>query len=1721
MKITFKNNPNYKPNTINMRKNYSPFVLPRIFKSLFFLLLFSVLPLELMCQNTVTYSSTGNWTAPEGVTSVTVEVWGGGGKGGTRTSNGTSGGGGGGAYSRKVVSVIPNTSYTVTVGLGSNTTSPGGDSWFGNATTILAKGGGSVLNNTQTGGTGGDKNQGIGDVVYSGGNGADGTATYSGGGGSSAGTGADGSNSTSNIAPTPPTGGGIGGNGRTNQGGGNVGQVPGGGGGGGFRTNNGDRLGGVGGNGQVRITFNCPSQTANAGSNQSLPICTTSTSLNANTPSFGVGTWTLISGTGTIVSPNSPTTSITDLATNGVAVFRWTITNGDCGSVSSDVSVTTTVGPNCVTHCAPVGNLNCTLDDYINRVVINTLDNTSLCSTGGFTIYPASGTQTTTLIKGVAYNLQLRFGPGTGNHGAGVWFDFNQNGVFTDPGEFFLISNAIAPNSTTNLSISIPLTAADGLVKMRVRYAYNLTVTSSMSCTMSGTFGETEDYTVNLITPPPCSTPTTQPTLLQIVASGTSVTGTFQAATANSYLVVYNTTGTIPNPVNGTSYTIGQTIGTGNIVADTDSNTSFTINGLNTNTLYHVFVFSYNNLCIGGPLYLSNSPLSSTVTTLNANYCSATIGSGYDASLLYINRVSFEGSLNDVTNTSTFSTNPNGYQDFTGLPNITQQAQGEGLNMYIQTNARVGIKAWVDWNKNGVFSDAGEEVFNTGSSLTASSTFGFIIPTTVAPGNYRIRVRAVYNTNTFSACGLISNYGETEDYIINVIARCDSFITSITNGFTCGDGTATLNVTGSSGTTEYRWYNAETGGTLLATTTSGSWTTPVLSSSTAFYVSTFNGTCESTSRKEVFALVKSLPTLTISPENPVVCGEETIISLAATGDGEEVFLINEDFENGLNTFSNINLLSYTATINNKTAWQPRTSTFIPAEQVWFPAISSGFGPNRFVMATSDVGMQNSTTQYRIHNALVSPVINSSDFTSLFLSFRCYYSRYFTNNSNTTADFLTVEVSTDGGTNYVALNTYYEDIGFGTRFETLTFNLNGYLNQANLRIRIRYYGEWCDGVAVDDFKVYGYKPLLPIFTWTSDTPVNAFTDAACSIPYVSGTQANQVYVKPTLAQMENPTYTFTANVPLANGCTVSQNVNVTNNSKVFQNINTNWDDDNNWKPLGIPTADNCVVIPTQSIISGTNYQALAKNLRVKETGNLNIQSGNSLTVTDIVHVENNGIFQLENNSSLVQINDIQNIGNIIYKRNALVKRLDYVYWSSPVKNFVVNSMSLNPAPGPIYKWNPTLANLNNGYGNWVSASGQIMNVAEGYIVRAPSSYSLTNPTLFTATFTGTPHNGTISKTVFRGPYTGIPYLGNNGVEINNLSDNWNLIGNPYPSSIRASQFIFDNSSVIETNLQFWTHGLSPSNLVSSPFYGSFGYNYSPNDYTVFNYTGMTCCPAIGSDFFIGSGQSFFVQMKDGPAGSGEVLFSNNLRNKAYTNSTFFRHTINSETAFDIETIEKHRIWLDLYNLSGQSDRILIGYVEGATNEKDPFFDAVKTQSNSLQLFSTDSNNKYSIQAKGLPFSSTDIIPLALNVIQAGIHHIGIVEVDGLFANQSVLLKDEFLNVTHDLKSAPYQFQSESGFHPNRFKLIFQNETLNLNDATWSQVIAYKDNLRTIQVKANTLLDEIKIYDMQGRLIKEIKNINTDVLSVQLNEVADQVLILQIKTIENTIFTRKIL
>jgi hypothetical protein len=213
-----------------------------------------------------TFNSSSTYTPAAGITRVFVEAWGGGAAGGGHTSNGGGGGGGGGAYAAGEVTVVPATSYTVTIGAAGTASTgnggAGGNTSF-NVTSIVAaggSGGGGATNSFF--GAGGLASASTGTYKYdggSGGTGSSGIGPAGGGGGAAAssmgaGTSGESGSSSTGVAGTSVYAG-SGGDGRTlaaGEGAGTAGTAPGGGGGGAFRISS-NQTGGAGSKGRVVV----------------------------------------------------------------------------------------------------------------------------------------------------------------------------------------------------------------------------------------------------------------------------------------------------------------------------------------------------------------------------------------------------------------------------------------------------------------------------------------------------------------------------------------------------------------------------------------------------------------------------------------------------------------------------------------------------------------------------------------------------------------------------------------------------------------------------------------------------------------------------------------------------------------------------------------------------------------------------------------------------------------------------------------------------------------------------------------------------------------------------------------------------------------------------------------------------------------------------------------------------------------------------------------------------------------------------------------------------------------------------------------------------------------------------------------------------------------------------------------------------------------------------
>ena len=144
--------------------------------------------------------------------------------------------------------------------------------------------------------------------------------------------------------------------------------------------------------------------------------------------------------------------------------------------------------------CQP--EANCTLGDGLTLVLVEEINNPSGCETDGygdFTDLVAN------LAKGETYEITLS--TGFGDQFVKVWIDFNNDFTFSD-NEVILNNFEIAPGSaagsyTETTFITIPANANTGMRRMRIKTNWNANV--PVDACEETTYGETEDYTANII----------------------------------------------------------------------------------------------------------------------------------------------------------------------------------------------------------------------------------------------------------------------------------------------------------------------------------------------------------------------------------------------------------------------------------------------------------------------------------------------------------------------------------------------------------------------------------------------------------------------------------------------------------------------------------------------------------------------------------------------------------------------------------------------------------------------------------------------------------------------------------------------------------------------------------------------------------------------------------------------------------------------------------------------------------------------------------------------------------------------------------------------------------------------------------------------------------------------------------------------------------------------
>jgi len=398
-------------------------------------------------------------------------------------------------------------------------------------------------------------------------------------------------------------------------------------------------------------------------------------------------------------------------------------------------------------------------------------------------------------------------------------------------------------------------------------------------------------------------------------------------------------------------------------------------------------------------------------------------------------------------------------------------------------------------------------------------------------------------------------------------------------------------------------------------------------------------------------------------------------------------------------------------------------------------------------------------------------------------------------------------------------------------------------------------------------------------------------------------------------------------------------------------------------------------------------------------NLKINAGASLTIPPLSYLTVNGtLTNNAGNSGLVISSDATGTGSLIHATdnvNASIQRYITGSTSLSAMTYHLVSVPLTQSSGPtsnlflgsyLYYFDETQNSPDNGWVNMGTSTTNPLTVSRGYMIYYPAGSSTTY------SFSGPMNNGSFTATT---SYTTTAAAGNKG---------FNLVPNPYPSSIDWNASSGWTKTYIDDAIYVWNSAVSTSNYAT--FVGGTGTN--------------------GGSRYISPGQAFFVHAN---ALSPVLAMDNSVR---LHNTVSFLKT-------DSILPDLLKIHADA---GGASDEIVVRFADGATNGFDGQWDAFKMTGgeNAPQMYTVTADNT-DLAINSLPLSANEIVvPLNFSFSSAADVTFTASGMDSFKPATTIYLEDKASAKMINLRQEPvYTFSYQAGSASDRFILHFNGIT----------------------------------------------------------------------------------
>jgi hypothetical protein len=475
-------------------------------------------------------------------------------------------------------------------------------------------------------------------------------------------------------------------------------------------------------------------------------------------------------------------------------------------------------------------------------------------------------------------------------------------------------------------------------------------------------------------------------------------------------------------------------------------------------------------------------------------------------------------------------------------------------------------------------------------------------------------------------------------------------------------------------------------------------------------------------------------------------------------------------------------------------------------------------------------------------------------------------------------------------------------------------------------------------------------------------------------------------------------------PLSNGT-----LTITNPEFDWEgNISTNWSTPENWSTNLVPMIGDNVNIPSgvsrwPHITTDPGSPSVCNTLLIASGAMLTIDPGKALSVSGAI--SNNA-----GNTGLV----IEPGGSLLTSTNGLSATVksditggEWHFISIPVTNAVAGIFT-----GKYLQKHTESTNL---YTDITSVS-EVLSPMKGYALWG-------DETGFVATYSGTLNQGSKSyNTTYSGTGKG-----------------WNLVGNPYPSSIDWNagsgwtKTAVNNATYVHLNSATW-----------ASYIGGVGTN--------------------GGSQYIAPGQGFFVNAY----ATGSLQMNDDVR--VHHTTTFFKQR-------DVSINNLVRLEVSGNNFR---DETVLRFLPESTLEFDGQYDALKLFGDVAEAAQIYSSANFPLAINTLPESNS--VPVGIHVGLEGNYSISVTEVSDF---TELSLEDTKTGIYTDMLKKSYSFNASPGEDELRFVLHFNTLSIDETNSSQGNIYSYANTV-FIDLKPN-VRGNVYVYNISGQLVANLQSI----------------------------------